>query len=109
MRNSETGGISRRQVLTGMAAGAAAAAAGRMFPQVVRGMPQAATTSMPATEGKVKRAVAAAVLPFDLTEVRLLEGPFLVAALEYAGEHEGEASFAMSLASAGEVKFEAIA
>jgi len=34
-----------------------------------------------------------------------LEGPFLVAALEYAGEHEGEATFAMSLASAGEVTF----
>ena len=37
-----------------------------------------------------------------------LEGPFLVAALEYAGEHEGEASFALSLASAGEVTFEAV-
>ena len=36
-----------------------------------------------------------------------LQGPFLVAALEYAGEHEGEASFALSLASAGEVTFEA--
>lgn len=35
----------------------------------------------------------------------VLEGPFLVAALEYAGEHEGEASFALSLASAGEVTF----
>lgn len=37
-----------------------------------------------------------------------LEGPFLVAALEYAGEHEGEATFAISLASAGEVAFEAL-
>ena len=37
----------------------------------------------------------------------VLEGPFLVAALEYAGQHEGEASFAMSLASAGEISFEA--
>jgi TP901-1 family phage major tail protein len=34
-----------------------------------------------------------------------LEGPFLVAALEYAGEHEGEATFAISLASAGEITF----
>ncbi len=34
-----------------------------------------------------------------------LEGPFLVSALEYAGEHEGEASFALSLASAGEIGF----
>lgn len=38
----------------------------------------------------------------------VLEGPFLVAALEYAGEHEGEASFAISLASAGELTFEAL-
>ena len=38
----------------------------------------------------------------------VLEGPFLVAALEYAGEHEGEASFALSLASAGEVTFSAV-
>ena len=37
----------------------------------------------------------------------VLSGPFLVAALEYAGEHEGEASFAMSLASAGAVSFSA--
>lgn len=35
----------------------------------------------------------------------VLSGPFLVAALEYAGEHEGEASFALSLASAGAVSF----
>ena len=33
-----------------------------------------------------------------------LEGPFLVAALEYAGEHDGEATFAISLASAGPVR-----
>ena len=38
----------------------------------------------------------------------MLEGPFLVAALEYAGEHEGEASFALSLASAGEISFSAL-
>ena len=37
-----------------------------------------------------------------------LEGPFLVSALEYAGEHEGEATFAISLASAGEITFEAL-
>ena len=38
----------------------------------------------------------------------VLEGPFLVAALEYAGEHEGEATYAMTLASAGEVSFAAV-
>ncbi len=37
-----------------------------------------------------------------------LEGPFLVSALEYAGDHEGEATFAISLASAGEIGFAAI-
>lgn len=37
-----------------------------------------------------------------------LEGPFVVAALEYAGEHDGEAAFALSLASAGAVTFTAI-
>ena len=38
----------------------------------------------------------------------VLEGPFLVAALEYAGEHEGEATYALTLASAGEVSFAAV-
>jgi len=37
-----------------------------------------------------------------------LEGPFLVAALEYAGEHEGEATYALTLASAGAVSFAAL-
>jgi TP901-1 family phage major tail protein len=37
-----------------------------------------------------------------------LEGPFIVAALEYAGEHDGEAVFALSLASAGAVTFTAL-
>jgi len=35
----------------------------------------------------------------------ILEGPFLVSALEYAGDHEGEATFAISLASAGALTF----
>jgi TP901-1 family phage major tail protein len=37
-----------------------------------------------------------------------LEGPFLVAALEYAGEHEGEATYAITLSSAGEISFTAL-
>ncbi|HEY0103453.1 MAG TPA: phage major tail protein, TP901-1 family [Brevundimonas sp.] len=41
-------------------------------------------------------------------EFGTLEGPFLVAALEYGGEHEGEATFAISLASAGEIAFAAL-
>ena len=38
----------------------------------------------------------------------VIEGPFLVAALEYAGDHAGEATFALNLASAGELMFEAL-
>ena len=37
-----------------------------------------------------------------------IEGPFLIAALEYAGEHEGEATYALTLASAGQVSFAAL-
>ena len=35
----------------------------------------------------------------------VLSGSFLVEALEYAGDHDGEASFAVTLASAGPVAF----
>ena len=38
----------------------------------------------------------------------VIEGPFQITQLEYAGEHEGEATFAISLASAGEVTFGAV-
>ncbi len=38
----------------------------------------------------------------------VFQGPFLIAALEYAGHHDGEATFALSLASAGAVGFSAI-
>jgi len=37
----------------------------------------------------------------------VLEGPFLVAALEYSGRHDGEALYSIALASAGEVTFAA--
>lgn len=38
----------------------------------------------------------------------IVEGPFQVAALEYAGSHEGEASYELSMASAGALTFTAI-
>ena len=37
----------------------------------------------------------------------VLEGPFLVEALDYAGDHDGEATFAITLASAGAITFAA--
>ena len=38
----------------------------------------------------------------------VFSGAFLIAALEYAGKHDGEATFAISLASTGEVSFAAV-
>lgn len=37
-----------------------------------------------------------------------LEGVFQIASLEYAGAHDGEATFAITLASAGEISFTAL-
>ncbi len=38
----------------------------------------------------------------------VLQGPFMVAALDYAGQFDGEATYAMTLASAGAVAFTAV-
>ena len=38
----------------------------------------------------------------------VLEGPFLVEALDYSGAHDGEAAFAITLASAGALSFTAL-
>lgn len=38
----------------------------------------------------------------------VVEGPFQITALEYAGSHNGEASYEMSLASAGQLTFTAL-
>lgn len=38
----------------------------------------------------------------------VLAGPFLVEALDYSGDHDGEAAFAVTLASAGLITFTAI-
>jgi TP901-1 family phage major tail protein len=64
-----------------------------------------------ASDARVREAFFCAVgadLAADRAGLRVIEGPFLVAGLEYAGEHAGEATFAMSLASAGELTFEAL-
>ncbi|MFV0334738.1 MAG: phage major tail protein, TP901-1 family [Tropicimonas sp.] len=37
-----------------------------------------------------------------------LEGPFQISSLEYAGNHDGEATFDMSMASAGAISFTAL-
>lgn len=38
----------------------------------------------------------------------ILQGAFLIEALEYSGDHDGEATFSISLASAGVITFTAI-
>ncbi|NJM08949.1 phage major tail protein, TP901-1 family, partial [Candidatus Gracilibacteria bacterium] len=38
----------------------------------------------------------------------VIEGLFEIVSLEYAGEHDGEATFEMSLASAGALSFTAL-
>lgn len=38
----------------------------------------------------------------------VIEGPFQITAIEYAGNHDGEASYEMTLASAGALSFTAI-
>ncbi len=38
----------------------------------------------------------------------IIEGPFLITSIEYAGQHDGEATYELSLASAGAIRFEAI-
>ena len=37
-----------------------------------------------------------------------VEGPFQVTAIEYAGSHDGEATYELSLASAGLLSFTAL-
>ncbi|MDT0683617.1 phage major tail protein, TP901-1 family [Roseicyclus sp. F158] len=39
----------------------------------------------------------------------IIEGAFQIAAIEYAGSHDGEATFELSLASAGRLSFTALA
>ena len=48
------------------------------------------------------------VFQLVIPDFGVLEGPFQVTTLEYAGDHDGEATFEMSLASAGAVGFATI-
>jgi TP901-1 family phage major tail protein len=40
-----------------------------------------------------------------VAEFGVLEGPFAIAELSYGGEHDGEATFSIRLASAGAITF----
>lgn len=53
-------------------------------------------------------AQAAANFQLIIPDFGALSGPFLVEALDYSGDHDGEAAFAITLASAGALIFEAL-
>ncbi|WP_133486522.1 phage major tail protein, TP901-1 family [Aliiroseovarius marinus] len=38
----------------------------------------------------------------------VVEGPFMITSIEYAGSHNGEATYELSMASAGELTFKAL-
>ncbi|MGY6409701.1 MAG: phage major tail protein, TP901-1 family [Alkalilacustris sp.] len=52
----------------------------------------------------------AGVAPFQVVipDFGVVEGPFQIASVEYAGAHNGEATYALSLVSAGALGFEAL-
>jgi len=52
-------------------------------------------------------AQAAAALQLVVPDFGVLQGPFLIEALDYSGDHDGEAAFAITLASAGALSFTA--
>jgi TP901-1 family phage major tail protein len=50
----------------------------------------------------------ARVFEITLPGLGVVMGPFLIANLDYAGDHEGEATVSIALASAGALSFEAL-
>ncbi|MBL8545631.1 MAG: phage major tail protein, TP901-1 family [Hyphomonadaceae bacterium] len=53
-------------------------------------------------------AQAARAFQLVIPDFGILSGPFLVEALDYSGDHDGEAAFAVTLASAGAISFAAL-
>ena len=51
---------------------------------------------------------AAASFHLVIPDFGTLSGPFIVEALDYSGDHDGEAAFAVTLASAGALSFAAL-
>ncbi|MEQ1493237.1 MAG: phage major tail protein, TP901-1 family [Terricaulis sp.] len=51
---------------------------------------------------------AAATFQLIIPDFGTLSGPFLIEALDYSGDHDGEAAFAITLASAGALSFTAL-
>lgn len=63
-----------------------------------------------ASDGAIREAFftqAARSFQLVIPDFGALQGPFLVEALDYSGDHDGEAAFAITLASAGSLTFTA--
>ena len=63
-----------------------------------------------ATDARMRAAFFAGEVPrfqVVIPDFGTVEGPFQITGIEYAGTHDGEASFEVSLASAGELGFAA--
>jgi TP901-1 family phage major tail protein len=63
------------------------------------------------TDARAREVFFAGVVPMFqviIPDFGLVEGPFQITALEYAGNHDGEASYEMSMASAGALSFSAL-
>lgn len=64
-----------------------------------------------ASDAKVRQAFfdgASLTTQIVVPDFGIVEGPFQITSLEYAGDHDGEATFEISLASAGEIAFAAL-
>ena len=64
-----------------------------------------------ATDARAREVFFAGIVPqfqIVIPDFGVVEGPFQITALEYSGNHDGEASYEMSMASAGVLNFTAL-
>lgn len=64
-----------------------------------------------ATDARAREVFFAGIVPqfqIVIPDFGVVEGPFQITALEYSGNHDGEASYEMSMASAGVLSFTAL-
>lgn len=63
------------------------------------------------TDARAREVFFAGIVPnfqVVIPDFGIVEGPFQITALEYSGNHDGEASYEMSMASAGVLSFTAL-
>lgn len=63
------------------------------------------------TDARAREVFFAGIVPgfqVVIPDFGIVEGPFQITALEYSGNHDGEAAYEMSMASAGALSFSAL-